>query len=71
MKYFNDFDTATAYVLAHARNFWCRPDVLSSIEQGVGTFIAEFGEHVQWWNTTALDKAMRTAGPAADAVGRR
>ena len=55
VMYYNSF-ILDAHVLTYADDFWCRADVLASIEKGLGSFAAEFGIHKHWWNRTNREK---------------
>ena len=55
-KYFNSVVQSTMYV-SLTETFWCRADVIESIESGVGTFIEKYGEHVPWWESSVVLEA--------------
>ena len=55
VMYYNSF-ILDAHVLMYADDFWCRSDVLASIEKGLPTFVADFGIHKHWWNHTNAEK---------------
>ena len=55
VMYYNSF-ILDAHVLTYADDFWCRADVLASIEKGLDSFAAEFGIHKHWWNRTNSEK---------------
>ena len=54
VRFYNSFDM-DGLVLVHAESFWCRHDVLASIEEGVEVFTRRFGKHVDWWDDDVTD----------------